>query len=76
MIDSNYNNNTSDLIALIALDEQNMPSSDAGSDSEEDTIKELKVCKWITDYEDVSVSTKKSWKIFMPRRFSWKTFFD
>lgn len=56
MIDSNYNNNLNDQVPLIALDETNMPSSDAGSDSEEETLKETKVCKWISDYEDVSVS--------------------
>lgn len=54
MIDPNYNNNVSDQLALIALDEQNMPSSDAGSDSEEDTIKESKIFKWISDDEGVS----------------------
>ncbi|KAJ6636760.1 Rho guanine nucleotide exchange factor 17 [Pseudolycoriella hygida] len=42
----------SDLVALIALDEQNMPLSDAGSDSEEETIKESKVFNWISDFED------------------------
>lgn len=51
MTDPNYNNNVSDQVALIALDEQNMPSSDVGSDSEEETVK---VFKWIAGYENVS----------------------
>lgn len=52
MIDSNYNLNNE--VALIALDDRNMPSSDVKSDSEEETIKERKICKWIFHY-DVSV---------------------
>lgn len=55
MIDPNYNNNQSVQVPSLALDEQNMPSSDAGSDSDEETLKESKVSKWISDYEDVSV---------------------
>ncbi len=55
MIDPNYNNNLSDQVALIALDELNMPSSDAGSDSEEETVKELNIFQWHSDYEDVSL---------------------
>lgn len=46
MIDEGYSDdssNASDRISLIQLNEQNMPSSDAASDSEEETIKELKV---------------------------------
>lgn len=55
MTDPNYLDNISDKIALITIDEQNMPSSDVGSDSEDEMVKEPKVCKWITEFEDVSV---------------------
>lgn len=54
MLDPNYNNNLSDQVALLALDDQIMPSSDACSDSEDETVKKSKVCKWITVYENVS----------------------
>lgn len=54
MIEPIYNNNISDQVALVALDEQNMPSSDACSDSDDETIKESNIFKWISDYEDVS----------------------
>lgn len=46
MNDSSYNNNLSDPVALIVLDEPNNPSSDAGSDSEEETVEDVSV--WIS----------------------------
>lgn len=50
VLDSNYNSNINDQAALFALEEQEMPSFETCSDSEDETVKERKVCAWISDY--------------------------